>query len=228
MTDHEFKAPPRTTTDKDLLQSVRREMLAAWAPRDSGPLGLCEASVTNADGSDRPCGRDVFGHSWYDGGEHEPLLSMACAEHSNEGGKWMAGLYWYASDLLTEIERLTAERDRVRGLAARLESQLAQVQELADWHETKAMEARTYRTELHADWRDLRAAILDQAAQFHEGATRRLRAVLASPVDEDDDDQAPDLVQDYLDRLKRMDPSPTLAGQIAELEAAHHAKNGGE
>lgn len=38
----------------------------------------------------------------------------------------------------------------------------------------------------------------------------------------------PDMVQEYLDRLKGMSPSPRLSKQIAELESAHHAKKGGE
>lgn len=130
MTDHEFKAPERTSNEAEWLQAIRRE-LADFTIHNGGPLGLCEVSVTDADGSDRPCGRDVFGYSWYEGGEHEPLLSMTCMEHSNEAGGLIAGLYWTAYDLLERATRLTVERDRARALAARLEAQVAQVQELA-------------------------------------------------------------------------------------------------
>lgn len=94
-------------------------------------MGLCEVSVTDVDGSARPCGRDVFGYSWHEGGEHEPLLSMTCMEHANEAGGLIAGLYWTAYDLLERATRLTGERDRARGLAARLEEQVARVEALA-------------------------------------------------------------------------------------------------
>jgi len=144
MNDHEFKAPERTSNEAEWLQAIRRE-LADFTIHNGGSLGLCEVSVTDRDGSARPCERDVFGYSWYEGGEHEPLLSMTCVEHSNEAGGLIAGLYWTAYDLLERATRLTVERDRARdrerGLAARLEAQVARVaeavcepHECAIWH----------------------------------------------------------------------------------------------
>jgi hypothetical protein len=140
MTDHEFKAPERTSNEAEWLQAIRRE-LADFTIHNGGSLGLCEVSVTDRDGSARPCERDVFGYSWYEGGEHEPLLSMTCVEHSNEAGGLIAGLYWTAYDLLERATRLTVERGRERGLAARLEAQVARVaeavcepHECAIWH----------------------------------------------------------------------------------------------
>lgn len=185
MTDREFKFKTLgwTGNEAERLQAIRRE-LADFTIHNGGPMGLCEVSVTDVDGSARPCGRDVFGYSWHEGGEHEPLLSMTCMEHANEAGKRMAGLYWFTShllddvdrlntamsellherntwarqladmcderdaakedaqkarhsknsdeyDSLTEISNLTAERDRARGLAARLEEQVARVEALA-------------------------------------------------------------------------------------------------
>ena len=72
-----------------------------------------------------------------------------------------------AARLGAKVERLLGERDRARGLAARLEAQVAQVRSLADWHETKAMKARTYRPEFNGE-----NIIMDKAAQVHEDAAR--------------------------------------------------------
>lgn len=132
MTDREFKFKTLgwTGNEAERLQAIRRE-LADFTIHNGGPMGLCEVSVTDVDGSARPCGRDVFGYSWHEGGEHEPLLSMTCMEHANEAGGLIAGLYWTAYDLLERATRLTVERDRARGLAARLEEQVARVEALA-------------------------------------------------------------------------------------------------
>jgi hypothetical protein len=80
--------------------------------------------------------------------------------------------------LLAEVERLTAERDRARDLAARLEAQIARVEALAeDWR---------YKDEFgRGAWQegygpDLEGAVLDDAAA-------RLRAALT----EFDDDECP-------------------------------------
>ncbi len=131
MTDREFKFKTLgwTGNEAERLQAIRRE-LADFTIHNGGPMGLCEVSVTDVDGSARPCGRDVFGYSWYEGGEHEPLLSMTCMEHANEAGGLIAGLYWTAYDLLERATRLTVERDRARDLAARLEEQVAEVESL--------------------------------------------------------------------------------------------------
>ena len=140
--------------------------------------------------------------------------------------------------LLSEVERLTAECDRARGLAARLEAQLAQVAEVVHGMETLRYVGMT----TSADVSDVEAAARTQrAVRAHaadlwaalEGAPKdgdveyQVDPVLEYQVDPVLEYQV-DPVLEYLDRLKGMDPSPTLAGQIAELEAAHHAKNGGE
>lgn len=106
MTDHEFKAPERT----------------ARAVSKDG----CWYTLYEPDGSYYPCDRPAVGYRWYqDVGEHEDLLDVACEIHRNAGGDRMA-------ELMAEVERLTGERDRARGLAARLEAQVARVEELAD------------------------------------------------------------------------------------------------
>ncbi len=123
MTDHEFKAPERT----------------ARAVSKDG----CGYNLYEPDGSDYPCDRPAVGYRWYQvtiwkptakgvsssahsprWGEHEDLLDVACEIHRNAGGDRMA-------ELMAEVERLTGERDRARGLAARLEEQVARVEALA-------------------------------------------------------------------------------------------------
>jgi hypothetical protein len=75
--------------------------------------------------------------------------------------------------LVAALSKVTAERDRARDLAARLEEQLARVEALADWHETKAMKARKYRPVFDGE-----NSVMDKAAQVHDDAATRLRAAL--------------------------------------------------
>ena len=135
-----------------------------------------------------------------------------------------------AARLGAKVERLLGECDRARGLAARLEAQLAQVAEVVHGMETQRYVGMT----TSADVSDVEAAARTQRA-VRAHAADLWAALEGAPKDGDVEYQVDpvleyqvDPVLEYLDRLKGMDPSPTLAGQIAELEAAHHAKNGGE
>lgn len=75
--------------------------------------------------------------------------------------------------LVSALSKVTAERDRARDLAARLGAQIARVEALADWHDTKAMKARKYRPVFDGE-----NSIMDKAAQVHDDAAARLRAAL--------------------------------------------------
>lgn len=84
----------------------------------------CGYNLYQPDGGDYPCDRPAVGHRWYqDVGEHEDVLDVACEIHRNSGGDRIAAL-------LAAVERLTGERDRARGLAARLEEQVAAVSDV--------------------------------------------------------------------------------------------------
>ena len=232
MTDHEFKAPEPTNTELDettaRLAEIRERVQAAtdgpWlAVAGEGPS---DWPIVIPDGSD--------------------LGTYLCASpddgvrggHSEADAKFIAAARADVPWLLSEVERLTAECDRARGLAARLEAQLAQVAEVVHGMETLRYVGMT----TSADVSDVEAAARTQrAVRAHaadlwaalEGAPKdgdveyQVDPVLEYQVDPVLEYQV-DPVLEYLDRLKGMDPSPTLAGQIAELEAAHHAKNGGE
>lgn len=216
MTDHEFKAPEPTNTELDettaRLAEIRERVQAAtdgpWlAVAGEGPS---DWPIVIPDGSD--------------------LGTYLCASpddgvrggHSEADAKFIAAARADVPWLLSEVERLTAECDRARGLAARLEAQLAQVAEVVHGMETLRYVGMT----TSADVSDVEAAARTQRA-VRAHAADLWAALEGAPKDGDVEYQV-DPVLEYLDRLKGMDPSPTLAGQIAELEAAHHAKNGGE
>ena len=169
MTDHEFKAPERTTTEPSdettaRLGEIRERVAAATeGPWEHGDrqftAGVNERFGTDACAHCRRHGdptwigvRDINGQKmlthvhtdaepWWKHGifafrdsgssvvvhdtDEYGYMDQADAEfiaHAREDVPW----------LLAEVERLTAERDRARGLAARLEAQIARVEALAE------------------------------------------------------------------------------------------------
>lgn len=209
MTDHEFKAPKRTTTEPSdettaRLAEIRdRANAATEGPWEHGDRQYVYG-VTGRFGDDRcpHCARTGFGDgpSWA-GVRNINGKEMLVHVHTSDKPRRRHGVhavrangsisvvrdaeeygYMYPADaefiaharedvpwLLAEVERLTAERDRARGLAARLEAQIARVEALAkDWR---------YKGEFGwGPWQegygpDLEGAVLDDA-------DARLRAAL--------------------------------------------------
>ena len=73
-------------------------------------------------------------------------------------------------------ERLLLNHDALRALldaADERDRLAAAVESLAEWHETKAMKARHYRSGM-----DGQNAVMDKAAEVHEDAARRIRRAL--------------------------------------------------
>ena len=82
----------------------------------------------------------------------------------------------YPSSGLLEISRevlalLDAADERDRLAAA--------VEQLAEWHETKAYKARNFRIEINGENR-----VMDKAAEVHDDAARRIRRALDGADDE--------------------------------------------
>lgn len=181
MTDYEFKAPKRTTTEPSdettaRLAEIRdRANAATEGPWEHGDRQYVYG-VTGRFGDDRcpHCARTGFGDgpSWA-GVRNINGKEMLVHVHTSDKPRRRHGVhavrangsisvvrdaeeygYMYPADaefiaharedvpwLLAEVERLTAERDRARGLAARLEAQVARVaeavcepHECAIWH----------------------------------------------------------------------------------------------
>lgn len=172
MTDHEFKAPKRTTTEPSdettaRLAEIRdRANAATEGPWEHGDRQYVYG-VTGRFGDDRcpHCARTGFGDgpSWA-GVRNINGKEMLVHVHTSDKPRRRHGVhavrangsisvvrdaeeygYMYPADaefiaharedvpwLLAEVERLTAERDRARGLAARLEAQIARVEALAE------------------------------------------------------------------------------------------------
>ncbi|MFM0874783.1 hypothetical protein QU886_27860, partial [Klebsiella pneumoniae] len=52
----------------------------------------CMIAVEDADGELGPCDRPCTGWCWYDGREHDPMLTRACHLHETNGAEALAAL----------------------------------------------------------------------------------------------------------------------------------------
>ena len=84
------------------------------------------------------------------------------------GGTDPAAIYVLAAEL-TALLDAADERDRLS----------AAVESLAEWHETKAMKARHYRSGM-----DGQNVVMDKAAEVHDDAARRIHRALDGSEDE--------------------------------------------
>lgn len=168
MTDHEFKAPGSTTALDETtarLTDIRERVQAAtegpWvAVAGEGPN---DWPIVCPDGS--------------------ALGEYLCASpddgvrggHSEADAEFIAAARADVPWLLAEVERLTAERDRARDLAARLEAQVARVAEAVNGMETLRYAGMTTRSAVS----DVEAAARTQRAVRAHAAD--LRDVLDAP-----------------------------------------------
>lgn len=70
----------------------------------------CGVEVYDKAGDGQPCDRDATCWGWYDGGQHEPMLSRVCYSHETEGAEWIA-------DVLAQRDALAARLAAVEALA---------------------------------------------------------------------------------------------------------------
>jgi hypothetical protein len=167
MTDHEFKAPGSTTALDETtarLTDIRERVHAAT----EGPWDLdCTRVDVNHD--------DPVGIEW--GVTCDALFPTGVAEEItiHADAEFIAAARADVPWLLSEVERLTAERDRARDLAARLEAQVARVAEAVNGMETLRYAGMTTRSAVS----DVEAAARTQRAVRAHAAD--LRDVLDAP-----------------------------------------------
>lgn len=85
----------------------------------------------------------------------------------------------FAQQAESRADALEATLATVRAEHTRDRERLAKVEDLIDWHETKADKARQFRPEINGE-----NAVMDKAAEVHDTAARRLRAALATTSEE--------------------------------------------
>lgn len=69
----------------------------------------CEIEMEDcSSGELGPCDRPCTGWCWYDGGEHEPMLTRACHLHETDGAEALAALVTERDDLAVSVARVEA------------------------------------------------------------------------------------------------------------------------
>lgn len=127
MSDHEFKAPTRPTCyGEGELDASATRLAEIWARAQAatdGPWRMRHGATTE-DAIHVEFGEVLVvpdGWGWADNDWRKINADAEFIAHARSDVPW----------LMAEVDRLTGERDRARGLAARLEEQVARVEALA-------------------------------------------------------------------------------------------------
>ena len=148
------------------LQDEARALLAAATPAPWSQPGWDKKLVFAGDGSLRQATRVTDAALI----ARAPELLTALCDQLDQAEKAAADWKATAEDRDATIDEYREHAAAIAERAKKAEEVIQQVRNLADWHETKATKARLYP--------GAEVEIMQKAAQVHDDAARRLRAIL--------------------------------------------------